>query len=29
MIHYNDHNTGALTKIEILAKGKTNDSQKK
>jgi len=24
-IHYNDHNTGALTKLEILAKGKTND----
>ena len=24
-IHYNNHNTGALTKLEILAKGKTND----
>ena len=23
-VHYNNHNTGALTKLEIIAKGKTN-----
>ena len=23
-IHYNDHNIGSLTKLEIIAKGKTN-----
>jgi hypothetical protein len=28
-VHYNNHNTGALTKLEIIAKGKNNDSQKK
>jgi len=28
-IHYNDHNINTLTKLEIVVKGKTNDSQKK
>jgi hypothetical protein len=28
-VHYNNRNTDHLTKLEIVAKGKTNDSRKK
>ena len=28
-VHYNNRNTGALTKLEIVAKGKTNDGNKR